>query len=137
MLLSIIFYACTITDTRQDKMEQFYQLNNIKYCYGWVWPKCYDCSGIMTKAYRSVWYTWPKLWSQYLANNCKRKKFVDATRWDILVLLWDITHTAYISKWYKNGSVKIIDYVDHFTKASERKHWYLSWVIICDWTLYI
>jgi len=125
---------CSITDTPQDRIEQYLQMTEIRYCMWWQWPTCYDCSGIVTQAYNSIWYRWVKLASSTLASQCKRKNFVNSKRWDILVLSTAPTHVAFISQGYKNWAVTILDYVANYRKATYRKHWNINWVIICDWS---
>jgi len=130
-MLGFLFTMCSITDTIQDRIEQYLQLTEIRYCMWWDWPACYDCSWILTAAYRSVWYKYHKLASWRLIAQCKRKKFLEAKRGDILVLGNDPRHVAYITRWHKNGSVVILDYFQS-TKAEHRLHGNFEWTIICD-----
>lgn len=108
---------------RVRKSENFMLHTKIKYCRWWAWPKCYDCSGILTSALQAWWRKFDKkLSSFYLYSKYKHIPFWQAKRWDILVTHDWKTHVALITKWYQNWYVTVIDYVDKWSVATYRKY---------------
>ena len=107
--------------------EYYLTHKRIEYVYWWNWPIYYDCWWILTESYKKWWYDWEKINSK--TESCK-KDLLRATKYDVLVNPW--VHVALITKWYKNGSVTILDYVNTYHYPSYRKHWKINGTYALD-----
>lgn len=120
----------TDIDYRAKYLEFYIKHKPIEYRLGWVWPKYYDCWGIVTEALRKVWYRWYKLNSHFwlMDPSCKIQ-LSKSSPGDILInsneWKW---HVALITKnlWSR---VEILDYVNTHRHSSYRIHESYSGVI--------
>lgn len=133
LAIIVLSYASTVQipdiDYKALYLEHYIKVKPIEYRLWGIWPKYYDCWGIVTEALRKVWYRGFKLNSQFylMENRCKRPLYL-AKKGDILINsnVWQ-WHVALITQ-NLGGKVQILDYVNTHRHSSYRTHWSYSGV---------